>query len=47
LGVIHIEKNVFENIFDKVMNGKRKTTDNMNAKMIYLCFVTIRIIVGL
>ncbi|KAK4386177.1 hypothetical protein Sango_2488300 [Sesamum angolense] len=29
---MHIEKNVFDNIFNKVMNIKGKTKDNMNAR---------------
>ncbi|KAL0457803.1 UNVERIFIED_CONTAM: hypothetical protein Slati_0407500 [Sesamum latifolium] len=32
LDVMHIEKNVFDNIFNTVMNIKRKTKDNLNAR---------------
>jgi hypothetical protein len=30
---MHIEKNVFENIFNTVMDVKRKTNDNIKARM--------------
>ena len=30
---MHIEKNVFENIFNTVMDVKEKTKDNINARM--------------
>jgi len=30
---MHIEKNMFENIFNTVMNVKRKTNDNIKARM--------------
>jgi len=33
LNVMHIEKNVFENIFNTVMDVKGKTKDNIKAKM--------------
>jgi hypothetical protein len=39
---MHIENNMFENIFDIVMDVKGKTKDNMKAK-IYLYFVTVKI----
>ncbi|RDX99680.1 hypothetical protein CR513_17246, partial [Mucuna pruriens] len=32
LDVMHVEKNVFDNIFNKVMNIKGKTKDNVNAR---------------
>ncbi|KAL0422089.1 UNVERIFIED_CONTAM: hypothetical protein Slati_3231800 [Sesamum latifolium] len=32
LDVMHIEKNVFENIFNTVMDVKGKTKDNLNAR---------------
>ncbi|KAL0379207.1 UNVERIFIED_CONTAM: hypothetical protein Sradi_3226200 [Sesamum radiatum] len=32
LDVMHIEKNVFDNIFNTVMNIKGKTKDNLNAR---------------
>ncbi|KAL0293053.1 UNVERIFIED_CONTAM: hypothetical protein Sangu_2525600 [Sesamum angustifolium] len=32
LDVMHIEKNVFDNIFNIVMDIKRKTKDNVNAR---------------
>ncbi|KAL0401975.1 UNVERIFIED_CONTAM: hypothetical protein Slati_4227400 [Sesamum latifolium] len=32
LDVMHIEKNIFDNIFNTVMNIKRKTKDNLNAR---------------
>ncbi|KAL0329064.1 UNVERIFIED_CONTAM: hypothetical protein Sradi_4893100, partial [Sesamum radiatum] len=32
LDVMHIEKNVFDNIFNTVMDIKRKMKDNMNAR---------------
>ena len=41
---MHIEKNVFENIFNTVMDVKGKTKDNINARMdITLFFVTVKI----
>jgi hypothetical protein len=30
---MHIEKNVFENIFNTVMDMKRKTNDNIKARL--------------
>jgi hypothetical protein len=30
---MHIEKNVFENIFNTVMDVKKKTKDNIKARM--------------
>ena len=33
LNVIHIEKNVFENIFNIVMDMKGKTKDNIKARL--------------
>jgi len=33
LGVMHIEKNVFENIFNTVMDVKGKTEDNIKARL--------------
>ncbi|XP_058774870.1 uncharacterized protein LOC131649136 isoform X2 [Vicia villosa] len=33
LDVMHIEKNVFENVFHTVMNNKEKTKDNENARL--------------
>ena len=30
---MHIEKNVFENIFNTVMDVKRKTKDNIKARL--------------
>jgi hypothetical protein len=33
LDVMHIEKNVFENIFNTVMDVKRKTKDNIKARL--------------
>jgi len=33
LDVMHIEKNVFENIFNTVMDVEGKTKDNINARM--------------
>jgi hypothetical protein len=30
---MHIEKNVFENIFNIVMDVKRKTNDNIKARL--------------
>ena len=33
MDVIHIKRNIFENIFNMVMNVKRKTKDNMKARM--------------
>ena len=33
LDVMHIEKNVFENIFNIVMDVKRKTNDNIKARL--------------
>jgi hypothetical protein len=30
---MHIEKNVFENIFNTVMNVKGKTEDNIKARL--------------
>ncbi|KAL0371870.1 UNVERIFIED_CONTAM: hypothetical protein Scaly_0868600 [Sesamum calycinum] len=32
LDVMHIEKNVFDNIFNTIMDIKRKMNDNMNAR---------------
>ncbi|KAL0405750.1 UNVERIFIED_CONTAM: hypothetical protein Slati_3888900 [Sesamum latifolium] len=31
LDVMHIEKNIFDNIFNTIMNIKKKTKDNLNA----------------
>ena len=33
LDVMHIEKNLFENIFNTIMDVKRKTKDNINARL--------------
>jgi hypothetical protein len=33
LDIMHIEKNVFENIFNTVMDVKRKTKDNIKARL--------------
>ena len=33
LDVIHIEKNVFENIFNTIMDVKGKTKDNIKARL--------------
>ncbi|KAL0320266.1 UNVERIFIED_CONTAM: hypothetical protein Sradi_5288100 [Sesamum radiatum] len=33
LDVMHIEKNIFDNIFNTVMNIKRKTKDNLNTHL--------------
>ena len=33
LDVMHIEKNVFENILNTIMDVKRKTKDNINARL--------------
>ena len=33
LDIMHIEKNVFENIFNTVMDVKGKTKDNIKAKL--------------
>jgi hypothetical protein len=33
LDVIHVEKNVFNNISNTIINVKRKTKDNMKARM--------------
>jgi hypothetical protein len=33
LDVIHVEKNVFDNISNTIINVKRKTKDNMKARM--------------
>jgi len=33
LDIMHIEKNVFENIFNAVMDVKRKTKDNIKARL--------------
>ena len=33
LDVMHIEKNVFENIFNTVMDVKGKTKDNIKARL--------------
>jgi hypothetical protein len=30
---MHIEKNVFENIFNTIMDGKAKTKDNIKARL--------------
>jgi len=30
---MHMEKNVFENIFNMIMDVKRKTKDNIKARM--------------
>jgi hypothetical protein len=35
---MHIEKNVFENIFNMVMDVKGKTKDNIKAKMDIMLF---------
>ena len=35
---MHIEKNVFENIFNMVMDVKGKTNDNIKAKMDIMLF---------
>ncbi|KAL0361017.1 UNVERIFIED_CONTAM: hypothetical protein Sradi_3786200 [Sesamum radiatum] len=32
LGVMHIEKNVFDDVFNTVMDIKEKTKDNLNAR---------------
>jgi hypothetical protein len=41
---VHIEKNVFENIFNMVMNVEGNTKDNINARMdITSFFVTVKI----
>ena len=39
LDVMHVEKNIFDNVFNTVMNIKDKTKDNVNARldMIMLC----------
>jgi len=33
LDVIYVEKNVFDNISNTIINVKRKTKDNMKARM--------------
>jgi len=38
---MHIEKNVFENIFNMVINMKGKSKDNMKARM-DICFVIVK-----
>jgi hypothetical protein len=40
--VIHIEKNVFENIFITVMDVKRKTNDNINARLDIALFCNLK-----
>jgi hypothetical protein len=40
---MHIEKNMFENIFNTVMDLKGKTKDNMKAIMDIFFFFTIKI----
>ena len=41
---MHIEKNVFENIFNTVMDMKGKTKDIMKKiRDIYICFVIVKI----
>ncbi|KAL8161465.1 hypothetical protein V2J09_012954 [Rumex salicifolius] len=32
LDVMHIEKNVFENVFNTIMDGKKKTKDNLSSR---------------
>jgi hypothetical protein len=43
LNVMHIEKNVLENIFNTIidMKGKQRTTSRLD--WIYLCFETVKI----
>ena len=43
LDIMHIEKNVFENIFNTVMNVKGKTKDNIKTRMDITLFVTVKI----
>ena len=38
LDVIHIEKNVFKNVFNTIMDVKGKTKDNIKAKMDIVLF---------
>ena len=38
LDVMHIEKNVFDNVFHTVMDNKEKTKDNTNMIASWLCF---------
>jgi len=38
LDIMHIEKNMFENIFNTVMNVKRKTKDNIKARLDLVVF---------
>jgi hypothetical protein len=38
---MHIEKNVFENIFNMVINMKGKSKDNIKARM-DICFVIVK-----
>jgi hypothetical protein len=43
LDVMHIEKNVFENIFNTVMDVKGKTKDNINDRLDIAFSVTLQI----
>jgi hypothetical protein len=44
LDVMHIEKNVFENIFNTVMDVKGKTKDNIKASKFMYCLSTVVIV---
>ena len=43
LDVMHIEKNVFENIFNTVMDVKGKTKDNIKARLDVVLFCNRKI----
>jgi len=40
---MHIEKNMFENIFNRVMDMERKTKDNNKNRMDISFFVIVKI----
>ena len=42
LDVIHIEKNVFENIFNTIMDVKEKTKDNIKARLYITLFCNLK-----
>jgi hypothetical protein len=42
VNVMHIEKNVFENIFITVIDVKRKTNDNINARLDIALFCNLK-----
>jgi hypothetical protein len=49
LDVMHIKKNVFENIFNTMINMKGKTKDNMKVKMdmhLFYHYINIELIYG-